>query len=630
MINPLRVLLGLSPRHSIRPGLVTVPAQEGQTRRDFLRLGLEITAGAVVISPFSLASCGVIESVVPCEVDPQRLLEIIRILSSDSRRIFTPGNEVAEQFIHDALQDSLGDAATVESVAIPISRNDRLNLGSSLPGVNIRELHNVIARISGTAASGQRIIIGAHLDSTGEGINYEFAPGADDNASGVAALLEIARNLQGCQLPFDIELIAFNGEEYNKLGSEAYTEVLRRNDPSILGVIILDTLGGNPLSNRLVLGGNESCEQLINALHHVNNEHSIVSALVHDPSAISNSDHGAFLTKGIPAVMISENGGPGPEGHAYPGNLVVHTAADTMEALNMEAVAKATELTLRFLDFLARDNNWQSPSLGAPTEQPIERLCQNTTTDTEEQPSQTVEIEGMNFLFLGGATALAASPVIPDLAQRLVLRRFRDRPPVPDAIDIIFEIGDCMPMPFGGSAVGIAPGISIDRRVPLSPLPTEFEAVLATVAAHENSHLLYDLNPYSTDPRKEPWLELYYVGKSLGTWDLLDDSVLLLNFYPMAGHPKDGPDEGLATIGMAYTIFSATYRRIIDLLALDHSIMEETLRNEPFVSDALNRVFRIIYDQTPDRIALRQNLIDIYEFIRVGYANEIEFADDFR
>jgi len=292
----------------------------------------------------------------------------------------------------------------------------------------------------------------------------------------------------------------------------------------------------------------------------------------------------------------------------------------------MEAVAKATELTLCFLDFLAQDNNWQSLdslSLGIPTERP----CQNTAS-TEEQPSLAVKKEGMNFLFMGEAIALASSPLIPPLAKRLAILKPANWPP--DALHLVFNTADCLSMPFGGTGLGEAPAVSIDSRVPLSPLPADFETALATVAVHEFSHRLRlgDLNPYSKDPLKWLWLDLYNFGKSMGTWDLLDDSVLL-NFYPEAGHPKDQSDEGFASGVTAYTIFSATYRRIIALLALDPSAMKKSLQNEPFGSEALNRVFEIIYYQTPNRDALRENLIDIYEFVRDNHAKGIEFAEDF-
>jgi hypothetical protein len=247
--------------------------------------------------------------------------------------------------------------------------------------------------------------------------------------------------------------------------------------------------------------------------------------------------------------------------------------------------------------------------------------CQDTTA-IEGQPSQTMEREGMEFFFQGGAIPLADSQVIFDLADRLVIF---------SCSNINFRIDDCMFMPFGGTGLGFGPAIGIDGRVPLSPLPVEFEPVLAAVVAHELSHGFYDYTwtPYGYSPTKEKYLNLYYTGRRLGTWDLLDDSVLS-DFYPQGGHPKDGPEEGIASAGMAYVLFPATYQRIVALLGLDPSIMEESLQNEPFGGESLDRVFRIIYFQTPDRAALRQNLIDIYDFIKVEHANGVEFADDFR
>ncbi len=73
---------------------------------------------------------------------------------------------------------------------------------------------NVIAIKQGT--SSQELIVGAHYDSTGAG------PGADDNASGVAVMLEVAKVVANQTTPYTIRFVAFGAEESGLLGSYAY------------------------------------------------------------------------------------------------------------------------------------------------------------------------------------------------------------------------------------------------------------------------------------------------------------------------------------------------------------------------------------------------------------------------
>ena len=70
-------------------------------------------------------------------------------------------------------------------------------------------------------SSSECIVIGAHYDSVGEGAN--------DNASGIVALLQIAQKLQNTNLPFDVYFVAFGGEEQGLLGSTCFVEHFSRN-----------------------------------------------------------------------------------------------------------------------------------------------------------------------------------------------------------------------------------------------------------------------------------------------------------------------------------------------------------------------------------------------------------------
>lgn len=100
--------------------------------------------------------------------------------------------------------------------------------------------HNLIAELPGrtpAAASKPPILIGAHYDAV------PGTPGADDNATGVAALLELARLLCLEPAAFPVRLVAFDMEEYGLLGSRQYaTELKQQNQPLRL-MLSLEMLG---------------------------------------------------------------------------------------------------------------------------------------------------------------------------------------------------------------------------------------------------------------------------------------------------------------------------------------------------------------------------------------------------
>lgn len=103
---------------------------------------------------------------------------------------------------------------------------------------------NVVATFPGSDPDAGMILIGAHYDSrTVDSRSIARAPGADDNATGTAVLLELARVLADVPLHRTVVLVAFSAEEIGKVGSTAYlADALARGD-DIRAVIALDTVG---------------------------------------------------------------------------------------------------------------------------------------------------------------------------------------------------------------------------------------------------------------------------------------------------------------------------------------------------------------------------------------------------
>jgi hypothetical protein len=107
---------------------------------------------------------------------------------------------------------------------------------------------NIIGYIQGTSAEAGIIVVGAHYDSRTDDLTdaTSFAPGADDNGSGVAAILEMARVLSTSPMRATIVFVLFSAEEVGRQGSKAFVQdyIMVHNLP-VIGMINLDTIGSN-------------------------------------------------------------------------------------------------------------------------------------------------------------------------------------------------------------------------------------------------------------------------------------------------------------------------------------------------------------------------------------------------
>ncbi len=117
--------------------------------------------------------------------------------------------------------------------------------------------HNVVGTMAGTVYPNRQYIIGAHYDSVNN-------PGADDNASGVAAVLEAARIITQYDSACTIKFIAFSMEEQGLVGSEAY--VAAHTGEDIRGMISADMVAYDPSTNHALIYGKTASNPIKNAL----------------------------------------------------------------------------------------------------------------------------------------------------------------------------------------------------------------------------------------------------------------------------------------------------------------------------------------------------------------------------
>jgi Zn-dependent M28 family amino/carboxypeptidase len=120
-----------------------------------------------------------------------------------------------------------------------------------------KSFSNIIAEKPGTDATGDIFVVGAHYDT------HKDSPGANDNGSGIAAMLELARAVSGERPRKSIRFVAFTNEESpftrtRHMGSYVYAQACRARSDKIIGMLCLETLGcysEEPGSQWLSLGG---------------------------------------------------------------------------------------------------------------------------------------------------------------------------------------------------------------------------------------------------------------------------------------------------------------------------------------------------------------------------------------
>jgi hypothetical protein len=288
------------------------------------------------------------------QIDPAKLDDHLRALTSFvSRHPLHPGHAKAVAYLMEQLTAIPG----VVVQDIPTSYN----------GVR---LDNIIATINPLPGSGSDGFLGgagmicAHFDSTANRTSgwrpaVDPAPGADDNATGTAALLEYARILAAdrASLRMPIVLAFFDGEEYFFKGSLAYLQSLPPPNP-YRWVINIDMVGFNPLADRLDLVYYTSkSASLRDRVKEANQRYAIgISPLVEqlattDAFILDAAPFG--LVGGIPSVALVQR--YGEIDSTFPGNFTFHTVNDTPDKItNKRLWLKAAKLTLATALDLAR------------------------------------------------------------------------------------------------------------------------------------------------------------------------------------------------------------------------------------------------------------------------------------
>ena len=194
---------------------------------------------------------------------------------------------------------------------------------------------NVIATQPGTLDPDAQFIIGAHYDSVAN-------PGADDNASGVSAVLEIARVLSAYESDYTIKYMAFDMEEQGLLGSQAYAEEHRQDD--IRAMFSLDMISFDAGTYRVSVKGGGASESLRNEMVAAIWEYG--GALIPmAEGAIGASDHASFTSVGFRGCLVIE--------YNYGANHCYHQQCDSVDTPGFISYDYAADITRSVAGWLA-------------------------------------------------------------------------------------------------------------------------------------------------------------------------------------------------------------------------------------------------------------------------------------
>jgi carboxypeptidase Q len=177
---------------------------------------------------------------------------------------------------------------------------------------------NVVAEIPGRELPNEVVIVGAHLDS------WQPGTGAQDNGTGVASVLEVARAIKSLNRPPSrtIRFVLFGGEEEGLLGSAAYVRQHMADLPKIDAVLITDT-GSGAATGWMLMGRDDEKDSLTPLK-------ALLSGLgadgtTPDPDHIFSSDHGPFDVFGVPTLVLWNDMEKYPALH--------HKASDTFDSV---------------------------------------------------------------------------------------------------------------------------------------------------------------------------------------------------------------------------------------------------------------------------------------------------------
>lgn len=256
--------------------------------------------------------------------------------------------------VDDELSGTLGEPGSIPTVSL--SKSDGETLKALLDSGETVKTHlvtdvelnpsysqNVIGTIKakkGDTRKAKTIVVGAHYDSV------QGAPGANDNASGSATLLELARVLSKEKLHHDVRVIFFGAEEIGLVGSARYVQSMDADQlDNIAAMINLDMVGVGDTIN--VLTATEEDESFVADLAE---DYIQTYGYQYERGASTRSDHLPFAEAGIPVAFLHYS--PDPN---------YHTPEDSLDKISKKNLHRTGTLTTLLTHNIANNNKLSKP-----------------------------------------------------------------------------------------------------------------------------------------------------------------------------------------------------------------------------------------------------------------------------
>jgi hypothetical protein len=263
-------------------------------------------------------------------------------------------NAVADIWLKTAGKSLADVHADINSKTQPASFSlpDSLKLSLSVDIENTRAtVNNVLAYLPGK--TDEYIILGAHYDHLGRGYFDSMAPsqigqihpGADDNASGTAGVLELARLLAPLkgQLPRGILFASFAGEELGLIGSAAWVKDPTKPLDKAVAMVNMDMIG-RIKDDKIYVGGVGTGSTFQKVLEQAQDDCHL--KMEFSEGGYGSSDHTSFVTKRIPVLFF------------FSGlHSDYHKPSDTWDKINSEAAARLLNVVARTAVELASDSD---------------------------------------------------------------------------------------------------------------------------------------------------------------------------------------------------------------------------------------------------------------------------------
>ena len=297
------------------------------TRKSTIKCLVAIALFAIIVIPLKQQFSNRIAPEVN-EVDGQRIFEIVLNLTDESifphRNVSLPGNHDVALYIAGAFADYGLESHKSTTNYLQYYDGTKANVIGIVPGSDER-------------LKDETIVIGAHFDTKAvfKGTEIVHEPGAADNASGTAVMMEIARVMADAKPRRTLIFVAFNEEEAGYIGSTYMAEhPLDGVDP--IAMVNMDMVGSvldNPIYICTV-GHGDRPYPLVDAFIACAEKLGIKVAT----AAVGRTDHRSFAARGIPAVQLFSND-----------TRFYHTAEDTPDKLDPKHLEEVGQLVVQWL-----------------------------------------------------------------------------------------------------------------------------------------------------------------------------------------------------------------------------------------------------------------------------------------